>query len=364
MSDDRLLSFVNAVSGDDFLKVEESFGGGFVRLRVAEAERRQARHDIRFTEDIVLEMLRNSRDAGARVIFVATTRHDNMRSLVFVDDGEGIPEDMHDKVFEARVTSKLESVHMDSWGIHGRGMALYSIRENARTARVAASEPGKGSAFVVEVDLDTLSERSDQSTYPLLVTDEEGRRRIANGPHNIIRTVLEFALEHPDLDVYLGSPSEVCATMLQLGRDHLARLHPSFSQLVSEDLDEVPLYARTALAGDAAELAEQASRLGIELSERTARRVLDKTVHALSPALSKVTPASPSLSDAKIKADPYKDNRGLKLSREDVKAFQSALEQAFMPLGERYYLSLAGRPSVRVQGSAIHVRFDIEHDDD
>ena len=44
--DKSLLEFVSTLSGGDVLRVEESLGNGFVRLRVAEAERRQAKHDI------------------------------------------------------------------------------------------------------------------------------------------------------------------------------------------------------------------------------------------------------------------------------------------------------------------------------
>ena len=53
MTDDdgSLIDFVQSVSGETFLKVEENLGDGFVRLRISEAERRQAKHDIRSVED-------------------------------------------------------------------------------------------------------------------------------------------------------------------------------------------------------------------------------------------------------------------------------------------------------------------------
>lgn len=63
MSSDKLTDFIEDVTGDSHLRVEDDLGDGFVRLRVSEAERRQARHDIRSSEDIVIEMLRNARDA-------------------------------------------------------------------------------------------------------------------------------------------------------------------------------------------------------------------------------------------------------------------------------------------------------------
>ncbi len=73
---------------------------------------------------------------------------------------------MQEKIFEARVTSKLESMHMDRWGIHGRGMALYSIKENCESAQVVASAPGLGSVIQIVVDTTKISERVDQSTWP------------------------------------------------------------------------------------------------------------------------------------------------------------------------------------------------------
>ena len=141
---DDLMDFVTAVSGDTFVKVEENLGDGFVRLNVSEAERRQAQHDIRAVEDVVVELLRNARDAHAERIFVATGREADSRALVVVDDGVGVPSTMHDRVFEPRVTSKLETMVVDSWGVHGRGMALFSIRSNVKEAMIVASEPHRG----------------------------------------------------------------------------------------------------------------------------------------------------------------------------------------------------------------------------
>ena len=80
-----LADFVASHGGEGSLRVEENLGGGYVRLRVAEAERRQAKQDIRCVEDVVVEMLRNSRDAGARRIFVATARGGDTRlSLIHI----------------------------------------------------------------------------------------------------------------------------------------------------------------------------------------------------------------------------------------------------------------------------------------
>ena len=67
--DSSLEQFIHSVSGDQYFRVEDDLGNGFVRLRAAEAQRRQALQDIRSFEDVILELLRNSRDAHARAIF-------------------------------------------------------------------------------------------------------------------------------------------------------------------------------------------------------------------------------------------------------------------------------------------------------
>ena len=208
-----LVSFVASMGGERQLRVEENLGEGYVRLRVAEAERRQAKHDIRCVEDVVIEMLRNARDAGARHIYVATTRVGNLRTTTMLDDGSGIPLDMQARIFEARVTSKLESVRMDRWGVHGRGMALYSVKENSVSAEVMSSAVGKGSSIRVVTDADVLSERADQSSWPSVGVDDDGEQSCVRGPHNIVRTCCEFALEERGTcEVYLGSPAEIAAT--------------------------------------------------------------------------------------------------------------------------------------------------------
>ena len=278
---DDLLNFVTSVSGDSFLKVEENLGDGYVRLKVSEAERRQAKHDIRCSEDVVVELLRNSRDAHAGRIFLANSREGALRTFTLVDDGVGIPTQMQERVFEPRVTSKLETMVVDHWGVHGRGMALYSIRSNATDARVCLSELHKGTALTVVTDAASLGERADQSTWPTLDRDESGMTRVVRGPHNVVRRVVEFALEHPGLDVYLGTPTEILATMIQVAKEDL----DSSELLFCDDLTRLPVWQRPAAAADAAELADLASLTGLAISERTAHRLLAEEIAPLRPVL-------------------------------------------------------------------------------
>lgn len=355
----ELISFIASMSGEGNLRVEENLGEGFVRLRVAEAERRQAKHDIQHVEDIVIEMLRNARDAGAANIYLAMAKEEGVRTLLFFDDGCGVPADMHERIFDARVTSKLESMKMDRWGVHGRGMALYSIKENARDARVLASAPGLGSAMRVVVDLDALPERADQSTWPQAAKGEDGVHECVRGPHNIIRSTCEFALEERrSCNVYIGSPTEIAATMFAQARSRLdaSRL------LFIDSADELAVVDRLGYAGDASEFIVVAHQLGIDISERSAHRILSGSIKPVRSVAARLL----RLREAPVQpraVDLTRDRRGLHINRDDLQSFSRAMERDFNELASRYYLSLAGDPKIRVSGDKVTVTFHIDKEE-
>lgn len=363
MSEETLTSFVESVCGQSHLRVEDDLGDGFVRLRSAEAERRQAAHDIRSTEDIVIEMLRNARDASARNIFLAVSREEKVRKLCMIDDGCGIPSSMHERIFEPRVTSKLDSMHFDKWGVHGRGMALYSIKVNAEKAYVAASSPKMGSALAVEVNLDRLSEKTDQSTFPTLEMKEPGSLAL-RGPKNIVRTVCEFSLESRNAcTVYLGSPVEVAATLHAFGCSTLARSLRVFSP----DEETVPLCKRLCLAHDPSSFVDAAEKLGLSLSERSARRILDGEIGPLdcmfdklrgAPVASATTPKTGKRMLAKKSSRT--DARGLKLAAEDIAEIKKKTCELYKEIAARYYLDEHVDPDVRVRGDAIRITIPVE----
>ncbi len=353
MADEKLIEFIEQVSGGTHLRVEESFGNGFVRLRSEEAERRQAKHDIRQVEDIVIEMLRNARDAGAKDIYIATTKEGSRRTLVVIDDGDGIPAELQSLIFEPRVTSKLETMLEDDWGVHGRGMALFSIKSNVTSATVVSSGVGLGSSIAVDIDTDLLSEKTDQSTFPEVVKDEDGNLKATKGPHNIIRTSLEFALKHKKSpNVFIGTPSAIAKTLLERGAKQLS----NDDLLFCNDINELPVSRRLAASSDAADLMANCASIGLDISERTAHRILSGQISAV---LSLYEMAKGGRSRQST-LDLIKDNRGLRLAKDDVEAFSREMERAFELLAERYYLSLTDVPRITVKGDAITVRFRIE----
>lgn len=354
-----LADFVASVSPRE-LRVEENLGEGYVRLRVDEAERRQAKHDIRCIEDAVVEMLRNARDAGARNVYVATSREGDVRTTTIVDDGQGVPQDMQDRIFDARVTSKLETMRMDRWGVHGRGMALFSVRENAESAKVMASAPGKGTSIQVVSDVNALGERRDQSTWPVIGTDDDGEPSVVRGPHNIVRTCAEFALEERGTcKVYVGSAAEVVATAR-------ARVRQSVSGaglLFLDDLSELPLLERLKAAADASELLRVAGQLGLEISERTAHRILAGQIKPLRDAYARLAHHAKSEEARERAVNLERDRRGLKLDRDDAEEFSRIMERDFAWLAQRYYLSLAKSPKVTAGQGRVTVTFELSADD-
>jgi hypothetical protein len=202
-----------------------------------------------------------------------------------------------------------------------------------------------------------LAERADQSTWPVVEPDDDGNPKVARGPHNIIRRVLEFSCEHPEVAVYLGTPTEILATLHALGRATLA----SADLLFCDDVAKLPVWQRPAVAADAAELVATAAAAGLTVSERTAHRVLAGEMPALPAVLSVVGRQKEVIADAE--PDIFKDRRGLKIHHADLGEFKRELERAFDVIAERYYLHLRAEPKVIVGRDEIRVRFTIEKED-
>ncbi len=384
MAQDDLEQFIEEVTGEGHLRVEHDFGDGFVRLRSAEAERRQAKHDIRCTEDMVIEMLRNSRDAGAKSIFVASSREGSKRRLCVIDDGGGIPRPMWERIFEARVTSKLDTVHMDTWGIHGRGMALYAIAQNAQVARVVASMPRAGSAIAVESDITQLPEKTDQSTRPQFARQESGTITV-RGPKNIYRTAAEFAyIDREQVSVFLGSPVEIAAALWCFGRATLSASAIAFC----DDPSTLPICKRLAAASTPEQFADIAASLGLGLSSRSARRIMDeqilppgplsqaievelagtsRTPDGSSPPSARTpdaaAPASaPGVPDAAaIERALQPPVRSLHLDKRDEARFKRRIQKAFAELAQAYYLECDVEIALKVRKDGIHVTIPTLH---
>lgn len=361
MSDSSLQQFIAEVSGEDPARVQDDLGNGFVRLKAAEAQRRQAKQDIRSFEDVVIEMLRNARDAHAQAIFVATWATKEQRFLTMLDDGDGIPSELHDTVFEPFVTSKLDTFHSDRWGVHGRGMALYSIRQNTDCSRVVVSAPKMGSVFAVESSFSRLKEKKDQSSAPTVTRDESGSL-ILRGPHNILRTVLEFSIdERNSVVVYLGTPAEIVSTLFNLG--NVAHHLLGSNEDGRSDSKKAPYIQRFSLCEDAPSLAALSNSLSLPMSVRTAYRIMNGEIKPLPTHLQAVlgVPADSGPDRPEPRAHAS-SRRKISFSREDMEALSRKVKQAYASLADAYYLNDDVQPNVRYLNGELVIRIPIEPD--
>ena len=222
-------------------------GGGFARLAGAEGLRRSPTR-LRCVEDALFELLRNSRDAGARNICVASTlRARRYRQLVVIDDGRGIPETHKHLIFEPGVTTRhLDPVpdtgsHDPSESIpHGGGLSLYHIKNAALSAEIlSASSP---TTIKIVFDTRNLPEKSLQS---------RARPSKTNLPATLARFAARTAPNGPHL--YYGSPARILVRLLE-------------HRIIQRSGDGDP--------GEAGRLREAAVLLGLEVSLRTVQRVV------------------------------------------------------------------------------------------
>ncbi|MBE0446702.1 MAG: ATP-binding protein [Actinobacteria bacterium] len=350
-----LLNFVANLTGNQYLKVEEDLGQGFVRLNVSEAERRQAKHDIQSMEDIVLEMLRNSRDAGASKIFIASTKEENLiRKVTIIDDADGVPAELHEKIFEPRVTSKLENIITDRYGIHGRGMALFSVKQVADEVKLVFSAPGRGSVFKVQASTGLLNERKDQSTYPA-IKYRIGEPIIIRGPHNIIRTVLEFNLDHRELMIYLGSPSEILTTIY-----HLSTTDGDAEE--ADEIQDLKIWRCVKSIKSATVLADIAERrLGLKVSVRNAQRIMSNRVGILKTMLETLSMQEGHSEPERKKVDLLKpEPLARRLSQEDLGHIAKLFSSEFRAIGDKYFVEISGTPDVQAEKDCLKVTIKLQ----
>jgi len=187
--------------------------------------------------------------------------------------------------------------------------------------------------------------------------DPDGRLRVVRGPHNIVRRIVEFACEHPELDIYLGSPAEIVATLYATARETLE----ASRFLFSDHAERLPVWQRPSSAADAQELVSVCEDLALPVSERTAHRILGSHLSPLDTVLSQI--GGEDDAPTAVEPDIYRDRRGLKIHHTDLARFKQDLARAFDELAERYYVHLKGEPKVTVTRDGLRVRFDVDKEE-
>jgi hypothetical protein len=372
-------NFLSELGLDNVLNVEQDLGEGYVKLRISEAERRQSLQDIKSVEDIVIELLRNSRDAGAKNIFIGTKKiEDKKRFIYFIDDGKGIPKKFHDLIFEARITSKLENAVKDIYGFHGRGMALFSIKLNVEEIKVVYSAEDNGTVFFLDIDLNKIPEKKDQSVLPQIV-ELDGDLNIIGGVNNIPKTLVEFNLQNPDINIFYGTPSQIIMSM----RNNMKNLSGNVVLPKFEDWDNLSAHLDVnkkikssylpALSDDYLVLGKILKNFfNMEISERTIQRIIYEEFKPVQPldirSLMHVDSSNKTILPQKTK-DTEK-NRHLLLADEQKLAFRfkdeeissiiNIIDENIKKIGSKYLVESEGCINFKRSNNTIQINIALK----
>ncbi len=348
--------FLSELKIKDSLNIEEDLGDGYVKLKISEAERRQALQDINCVEDIIVELLRNSRDAGSKNIFIGTKKiEDKRRKIYFIDDGNGIHPNLQKLIFESRVTSKMENGIKDPYGFHGRGMALFSIKLNVDDISIVFSDRSKGASFYIDIDLLKIPEKKDQSVVPQIIKTD-GDLSIIGGVNNIIKTIIEFQLQNKDINFFYGSPTQILATMREvLRKDKKYDSYPKFDRweklknFIGKNkikITEIPVLT------DNYNLMDIISKniFNMDISQRGIQRIIYNEIKALEPLKidldSNLREQVNNLSEDEVDSKPdkklmlYDESRlASRFKDEEIRCIIKTLEDKIKELGEKYFIT-------------------------
>jgi hypothetical protein len=306
-------------------------GSGLARLSGVEGVRRSPGR-IRSVEDALFELLRNSRDAGARNIYVASSlRGRRYRTLVVIDDGHGIPDTHKHIIFEPGVTSRHlvpvpEDADLDQTP-HGAGLSLYHLRNAALSAEVlSASSP---TAIKAVFDTRIFPEKSLQSG---------ARPSKTNLPATLARFVSRENPARREARLYYASPARILALLLK----------HRIIQAPNRNNKDDKRGKKRGKVGEAGRVREAAFGLGLEVSLRTVQRVISGEV---SLAGEVATLSEPSAGGSRTRVVRRNGLVGpiLPVEAEDLAEIRGVLRR----VARSSYLELAGLDVERRPGEVI-----------
>ena len=238
-------------------------------------------------------------------------------------------------------------------------MALYSISENSNEARVVYSDTNLGSSIYAKVDTKKVGEKRDQSSFPEFYVNDDNEL-VVRGPKNILRTACEFAFGYRTSgNVYVGSPVEIAATLYNSGK-------AGVKAVFSEPDEKTKLVDLLSYSSDVHDFKKYAADLGISLSKRTARRIMDGQIPAQPSLLERIAKRgiqgkTESLDSLNIKGiyRTKPKTKSVKLDSQDKEALASAVQESFAHLAPKYYLDGEVSPKVNVKGNKVTVSFEV-----
>jgi len=372
-----LTRFLSDLDIKDKLNIEEDLGNGYIKLKISEAERRQALQDIHTVEDIIIELLRNSRDASSKNILIGTKKIGETRRVIYcIDDGDGIPPKFHNLIFQARVTSKLDDGIKDSYGFHGRGMALFSMKLTADEVRITFSDHLKGSSIYIDVNLEIIPEKKDQALLPQLI-DNDGKPCLSGGVNNIIKVIMEFALQNNDINFYYGTPSQIIATMRQLSfKKNNQKDSPKFNhwdEFYNFIMENKTVITNFPSLTDNYNILDEITKkiFNMDISQRNLQRIIYNEINALEPinlnlindkflnndnedliAVEKKSKKKLQLYDELKLANRFKD--------EEIRCIIKTLEEIVIKYGSKHLVTLDNNIEFKKANNTINLTINLK----
>ncbi len=373
-----LNKFINDLDLKNDLNIEEDLGNGFVRLKISEAERRQALQDIKSVEDIIIELLRNSRDAKSKNIFIATKKIAHKKRIIYcIDDGIGIPPKFHKLIFESRVTSKLENGIRDPYGFHGRGMALFSISLNVDEIKITFSDYLKGTCLYLDLNLDKIPEKKDQSIMPQAVKSGNGIN-LVGGVNNIFKVLIEFALQNKNINFFYGTPTQIVATIRDIfKKDKKLENYPkindwaSFSNYISSN--NINIMHILSITEDYNLLSEITNKIfNMDISQRNIQRIIYDEVKPLGPLNEILFQEEKINSDKKVQLikDVKPDlklydeqNLANRFKEDEIRGIIEAVEKEIIKLGNKYFVTTDNNIELKRTNNTINIIINLKQKD-
>ena len=158
------------------------------------------------------------------------------------------------------------------------------------------------------------------------------------------------------MSVYLGSPTQIAATLYRFG---LATI-PAFERAFGST--ELPLVKSLSLASGPEDLAAKAAELGLDISERSARRIMDSGSECLDDLLTLLGErsfAGLQAKDASPRRRAAATPSAVRLSPEERATLLGAVMEAFDPLAEAYYLSADVKPLLKVKEDQLVIQIPL-----
>lgn len=244
-------------------------------------------------------------------------------------------------------------------------MALYSISVNAEEAFVVNSNNDIGCSISVKTDTNKLIEKTDQSSFPNFHVNEE-QELVVRGPKNILRTACEFAVEsRKTCNVYIGSPVEIASTLYHISLDE-----SSVKSVFNDPDKNTKIIDLLGFSSDVHDFKKYAAEIGISLSKRTARRIMDGDIKPQASLLERIAKqgvggGSASSFDISNVTKVYRTKpkkAKIKLDDSDKESLVNAVRQEFPNIAEKYYLNGQIDPKVTIKNNKISISFEVKED--